>query len=123
MSRNYSWTFTESGDGLDSMIRDLDGLARGDDTLRERLDAVTDAFTESLRTTMPVRTGRLRSSGYWTSQMTGDRYEAEVNFGGAIAPYGLFVVGRGVDGQHAWDEVLPAFEPLYESVIGAEFFA
>lgn len=115
------WTFTETGDGLDAMIRDMDALSSDDGTLRQRLDGVTAAFAESLRATMPVRTGALRASGYWTSAMHGDRYEAEVHFGGALAPYAPYVIGRGVNGEHPWDAVLPDWEPIYESVIDSEF--
>jgi hypothetical protein len=111
----------ETGYGLDRMIADLRAMEREDGSLRERLDRVTGAFCEGLRAAMPVRTGRLKSSGYWTSHMDGDVYEADVTFGGVVAPYAPYVVGRGIDGEHAWDAVLPRFEPLFEDVINAEF--
>lgn len=118
MSRD-GWRFTERGDGLDGWIDDLRDLERGDDDLKIRLDRVTSEFTEALRQTMPVRTGRLKASGHWTSELNGHEYTAEVRFGDGL-DYGAYVIGRHVDGEAPWDAVLPAFEGRYEAVFDAE---
>lgn len=111
---------TETGYGLDKMIADLRALGSVEG-LQERLDEVTAAFCEGLRESMPVRTGRLKGSGSWTSSMRGDVYEGEVTFGGPVAPYATYVVGRGVNGEQPWDEVQGRFEPLFEDAIDSEF--
>ncbi len=110
----------ETGYGLDKMIADLRAMGRTEG-LSERLAEVTAAFCEGLRESMPVRTGRLKGSGSWTSSMQGDVYEGEVTFGGPVAPYAAYVVGRGVNGEHPWDEVQSAFEPMFEHAINSEF--
>jgi len=83
------------------------------------MDAAMDDFTEALRESMPVRTGALKASGSWESDLLPGVYDAAATFGGPAAPYAPYVIGRFVDGEHGWDDVLPAFEPLFDAAIGA----
>lgn len=107
--------------GLERMINDLERLsdALGSEKTRARLDSLTAELTEELRAVMPVRTGALKASGHWTSEHSAEHYEGTVTFGGAMAPYAPYVIGRGVDGAHAWDAVLPAMEQRFEDEIQA----
>lgn len=107
--------------GLDRMLSDLEALseALGTPRTRARLDAITAELTEELRATMPVRTGALKASGHWSSEHDSEHYEGTVTFGGAPAPYAPYVIGRHIDGEHAWDAVLPAFEQRFEDEIHA----
>jgi hypothetical protein len=53
--------------------------------------------------------------------MAGDVYSAEISFGGELAPYAPYVVGRGVDGEHPWDAAWLAGQALYAEVLAEEF--
>lgn len=105
-------------DGLDEMLADLEDFRDNfPQRLKRNMDRAMASFTMSLRDTMPVRTGALKASGSWDSDLSSDEYSASVEFGGPTAPYAPYVIGRFVNGEHAWDDVLPAFEPIFEAAI------
>lgn len=103
---------------IQRMIDELDNFSRDlPRNLKRNLDGVMRPFTESLRSTMPVESGRLKASGHWSSELDESEYEASSEFGGETAPYAPYVIGRYVNGNHAWDDVLPAYEEAFEAAI------
>jgi hypothetical protein len=85
--------------------------------LRRNMDEVMQVFSENLRESMPVRTGALKASGSWDSDLSEHDYSAAVTFGGIAAPYAPYVVGRFVNGEHPWDDVLPEHEAVFDAAI------
>lgn len=105
-------------DGLAGMRGEVEDF-RDDfpERLRRNMDEVMGVFADNLRESMPVRTGALKASGHWDSDLNEHEYSAEVTFGGIAAPYAPYVIGRFVDGHHPWDDVLPEHEAVFEAAI------
>lgn len=85
--------------------------------LKHNMDEVMGVFSENLRESMPERSGALKASGSWDSDISEHEYSAAVTFGGDLAPYAPYVVGRFVNGEHAWDDVLPEHEAVFDAAI------
>src|SRR4051794_35863840 len=98
--------------GLQRLIDDLERLSAemAPARVKARLDPITAEMTEELRTTMPVRTGALKSSGHWSSDASSEQYEAEVRFGDGL-DYAGYVLNKGTnDDPREWETVLPTYE-------------
>lgn len=105
-------------DGLDGMRGEVEDFRdEFPQRLKRNLDQVMEVFSENLRESMPVRTGALKASGHWDSDLSAHEYSAAVVFGGPAAPYAPYVIGRFVNGEHPWDDVLPEHEAVFEAAI------
>lgn len=110
----------DGGRGLKDAIRSLRESARPE-RIKAEMDAVLESACEGIRAAVPVRTGALKASGEWSSEVSDTEYVGTISFGGAFAPYAPYVIGRGVNGTFPWDEVLPAHAGEFERVLDMEF--
>lgn len=106
----------QHGRWIPDAIAHLEGFP---DRLKREMDDAMGEFTEALREAVPKRTGTLRATGSWDSEMDADAglYAAEASFGGEAAPYGVYVIGEYVKQHLAVDDVLPLFEERFEQAI------
>jgi hypothetical protein len=88
-----------TGTGLDAILEDLDrAIHETPRELKRQLDRAVDRTTEQMREVAPVKTGRLKASGTWSSSAEAGIYEATIEFGGELAPYAMYALHSGSNG-------------------------